>query len=92
MRRKPGELLPLEKWLLEQLDSPMYGYQLEQAAMRGYKLLGSGTITRALHRLEEMGLLRSWQEIVNGRVRRYYERTAIPANAGMSKECADGPY
>ena len=74
MRRKPGELLPIEEWLLANLDKASYAYELQKAATSGYKPVASGTMTRALQRLEGMGKLKSWQEIIDGRARRYYQR------------------
>jgi len=58
----------------------MYGYliikELERRS-QGYFKFKEGTLYPALHRLEEVGLIRGeWQALPNGRQRRYYHITA----------------
>lgn len=73
MRRKPGQLVPLEMsictcaWaLLRQGTTQFHGYQLAKLlrdASDAQLLPGYGTLYRALIRLEEMGLLQSrWED------------------------------
>ena len=72
MRRKPGDLLPLETSILSAAaemrtaeSSEFYGYQIAKrlADVSDRRLLTAyGTLYRALGRLEKMGLLRSrWE-------------------------------
>ena len=64
--------------LLEQ--QTMYGYQIVkelETRSRGYFKFKEGTLYPALHRLEKSGLIAgNWQQIPNGRQRRYYQLTA----------------
>lgn len=53
----------------------VYGVALMQELGRhGYKI-GPGTLYPILHSLEDEGLLQSEHQVVNGRVRRYYQIT-----------------
>jgi DNA-binding PadR family transcriptional regulator len=80
MRRKQGELIPLERKIIEHIarnNREFYGYEI--ASELRYKdsvnLLGNGTIYRALNRLEKFGILTS-HIVVNDRPntpnRKYY--------------------
>lgn len=69
MRRKPGELLPLERDICEtaaRLARAFHGFELAKALADGLDrktLTGYGTLYRALARLEDMGLLNSvWED------------------------------
>lgn len=68
-------------WLLLSLvrAQPMYGYQLIKEAgkrSKGYFGFKEGTVYPALHRLENEGLIQGqWQELQNGRAKRYYYLT-----------------
>ena len=73
MRRKPGQLLPLElsicesAWtLLKRGTTEFHGYELAKhlrEASDARLLTAYGTLYRALSRLEEMGLLESrWED------------------------------
>jgi DNA-binding PadR family transcriptional regulator len=48
---------------------------IEELARHGYKL-SPGTLYPVLHRLEEKGLLRSYEHIEAGKIRRVYRATA----------------
>jgi PadR family transcriptional regulator PadR len=68
-RRKPGSLLPLELSILvaclDAGESGSHGFALARAiADAGDKreLTATGTLYRALHRLDDGGLLESWWE------------------------------
>jgi len=55
---------------------PIFGSEmLEELRRHGYAL-SPGTLYPILHGLEEAGYLRSEQEVVGGKVRRYYSGTA----------------
>ena len=73
MRRKPGQLLPLEisicasAWTLARRNNPeFHGYELAKQlreASDARLLTAYGTLYRALARLEDMGLLASrWED------------------------------
>ena len=57
-------------------QQPMYGYLIIKELDRrsqGYFQFKDGTLYPALHRLEEVGLIRGeWQTLPSGRHRRYY--------------------
>lgn len=68
-RRRPGSLLPLEVSILAALrDSGTkgtHGFALAQAiadAKESRRLTATGTLYRALHRLDDAGLIESWWE------------------------------
>lgn len=95
-RRKPGTLLALEVEILHAAlagarggDKAFHGFGLAQAMGEGGsgRLIGHGTLYKALARLEEMGLLTShWEpDPPDGRPRRrLYELTAAGARAAAS--------
>ena len=63
---------------------PIYGTGImEELKRHGYQL-GSGTLYPILHGLEEKGFLESYDEIVKGKVRKYYQAT--PAGKKMLAE------
>lgn len=99
-RRKPGSLLPLETEILDVAlamlgagEATFHGFGLAHA-MRSDgagKLIGHGTLYKALGRLEEMGLLTSrWEEPppVGRPRRRLYELTAAGARAAQTPRTA----
>lgn len=54
---------------------PFYGsWMLEELAHHGHKL-SPGTLYPILHALEKDGLIKSYEEIVGGKVRKYYTIT-----------------
>ncbi|MBE7414220.1 MAG: helix-turn-helix transcriptional regulator [Deltaproteobacteria bacterium] len=55
-------------WLIEELNE--HGYDLSP-----------GTLYPILHKLEEDGLLTSYSEVVEGKVRKYYQTTPKGAHA-----------
>jgi len=60
---------------------PIFGSEmLEELRRHGYAL-SPGTLYPILHGLEEAGYLRSEQQVVGGKVRRYYRGTASGAKA-----------
>ena len=101
MRRKPGALVPLEVSILEASlllsarGSPeAHGYLLaktirdREAARR---LIGYGTLYKALNRLEKLGYLQSrWEDPVDAAAegrprRRFYRATAAGERAWASE-------
>lgn len=95
-RRKPGALLALEVEILQVAlslsragDTTFHGFGLAQSMGEGElgRLIGHGTLYKALARLEEMGLLDSqWEhDPPDGRPRRrLYELTAAGARAAAA--------
>lgn len=56
-------------------EEPIYGTGImEELATHGYQL-GAGTLYPILHNLEKQGYLVSYEEVVGGKVRRYYRAT-----------------
>ena len=56
-------------------QQPAYGtWLIEELAEHGYKL-SPGTLYPILHGLEEESLLSSYEEVINGKVRKYYAIT-----------------
>ena len=54
---------------------PIYGtWIIEELARHGYHL-SPGTLYPILHGLEGRGYLKSYEEVVNGKVRKYYVTT-----------------
>jgi DNA-binding PadR family transcriptional regulator len=54
---------------------PIYGaYMMEELASHGYKI-SPGTIYPTLHQLEKEGLLAKTEQVVDGKVRKYYTAT-----------------
>jgi len=61
--------------LFHAAEAPVYGTALmEELARHGY-LVGPGTLYPILHALEGQGYLRREEQVVNGRVRKYYRAT-----------------
>lgn len=99
-RRKPGTLIALEVEILSvalslQRDGTrcFHGFALAQAMSddAGRRLIGHGTLYKALARLEDMGLLESqWeQNPPSGRPRRrQYELTASGTDAALASQDA----
>jgi PadR family transcriptional regulator, regulatory protein PadR len=57
-------------------EEPIFGQEMmEELERHGYEV-SPGTIYPVLHSLEAAGLLRSRQELVDGRNRKYYRTTA----------------
>src|SRR5262245_8722240 len=56
-------------------QEPVYGtWLIEELAEHGYKL-SPGTLYPILHGLEEENLLSSYEEVISGKVRKYYAIT-----------------
>jgi DNA-binding PadR family transcriptional regulator len=56
-------------------ESPVYGlWMLEELDRHGYRLNASQLYPK-LHRLEQKGLLKQRDEVVNGKIRKYYRIT-----------------
>jgi len=56
-------------------EEPTYGARIiEELARHGYPL-SPGTLYPMLHRLKEEGYIHAYNEVVNGKVRRYYRAT-----------------
>jgi PadR family transcriptional regulator PadR len=55
---------------------PFFGSEMIDELRRHGYALSPGTLYPILHALEEAGYLRSEQQVVNGKVRRYYGGTA----------------
>ncbi|MBI3354738.1 MAG: helix-turn-helix transcriptional regulator [Nitrospirae bacterium] len=54
---------------------PIYGlWFIEELRRHGYRI-SPGTLYPILHRLEEEGLLKSYSENVEGKIRKYYKMT-----------------
>lgn len=95
-RRKPGALVPLEVEILQAAlsvqragERHFHGFGLAQTMGEdaGTRLIGHGTLYKALGRLEEMGLLIShWeQDPPHGRPRRrQYELTPAGTKAAIA--------
>ena len=104
-RRKPGSLLPLEVSILaacRDVGTPgIHGFALAQRiadAEESRRLTATGTLYRALHRLDDSGLIENWWEDPNeaaaaGRpLRRLYRITGAGATAlARDKSDADEP-
>lgn len=102
-RRRPGALLPLEVEILHAAlsmqrdgDVLFHGFGLAQSMGEdaGGRLIGHGTLYKALGRLEQMGLLSShWeQEPPDGRPRRrQYELTASGTKAALAPRVETQP-
>ena len=57
-------------------EGPIFGLEMiEELRHHGYSI-GPGTLYPILHNLENAGCLRSKQEVVNGKQRKYYDATA----------------
>ena len=61
--------------LFHAAEAPVFGTALmEELARHGYQV-GPGTLYPILHALESQGYLRREEQVVNGRVRKYYRAT-----------------
>ncbi len=61
--------------LFHAAEAPVYGLALmTELARHGYRA-GPGTLYPTLHRLEQQGFLRRGDQVVNGKVRKYYRIT-----------------
>ena len=93
-RRRPGSLLPLEVSILAACQDAgstgTHGFAIAQTiadAAESRRLTATGTLYRALHRLDDGGLIENWWEDPNdaeaaGRpLRRLYRITAAGATA-----------
>jgi DNA-binding PadR family transcriptional regulator len=60
---------------------PIFGTEMIDELRRHGYALSPGTLYPILHGLEEAGYLRSEQQVVGGKVRRYYRGTARGAKA-----------
>ena len=68
-------------------EEPIYGTGImEELARHGYHL-SAGTLYPILHGLEKKGFLKSYEEVVHGKVRRYYRAT--PAGEAMLAEARE---
>ena len=104
-RRKPGSLLPLEISILaacRDAGTPgIHGFALARSiadAEDSRRLTATGTLYRALHRLDDGGLIENWWEDPNaaaaaGRpLRRLYRITGAGATAlARARSDADEP-
>ena len=54
---------------------PIYGVEIAKELNRHGYYIGPGTLYPTLHRLEEEGYLKRTSQVVNGKVRKYYEIT-----------------
>ena len=75
--------------ILEALqDRPDHGYSIAQRIKersRGVLDFKEGTLYPALHKLERDGLVESYEEVENGRTRRYYRLTP-PGRKVLAKD------
>jgi len=56
-------------------ENPIYGvWIMEELERHGYKIT-PGTLYPMLHNLEEEGYLKSYEKVIEGKVRKYYEIT-----------------
>ena len=61
--------------LYHAVKEPTYGAEITEELIRhGYRL-SQGTLYPTLHQLEQLGYLRSYTEVVQGKRRRYYRGT-----------------
>ncbi|MBW4890836.1 PadR family transcriptional regulator [Mucilaginibacter sp. HMF5004] len=82
-----GTLQTIILKLLED-NSQMYGYEITQKVKEitaGEIKLTEGALYPALHKLEAEGLLETFTEIVDNRVRKYYRLTEEGGNGVASK-------
>lgn len=58
------------------VEGPIFGLEMiEELRRHGYSM-GPGTLYPILHKLENAGCLRSKEQVVNGKQRKYYVATA----------------
>lgn len=78
--------------ILEALeDRPDHGYSIAQRIKersRGVLDFKEGTLYPALHKLEKEGSVESYEEVENGRTRRYYRLTR-PGRVALAKDRAE---
>ncbi|MDA0747290.1 MAG: PadR family transcriptional regulator [bacterium] len=56
---------------------PIYGvWMMEELRHHGYKI-GPGTLYPLLHNMEKRGFLKSQEDVVDGKTRRYYRTTPL---------------
>ncbi len=80
----------LDMLVLEVISrSPTYGYQIAQTVLaqsKGYFDLKEGSLYPSLHRMERQKLLTSyWEELEEGRRRKFYKLTASGRRALEAK-------
>ncbi len=76
--------------LYHAVKEPTYGAEITEELIRhGYRL-SQGTLYPTLHQLEQLGYLRSYTEVVQGKRRRYYRGT--PPGARCLKQCATSSW
>ena len=102
-RRRPGSLLPLEVSILTACldagETGAHGFALAKAIAEAgddRSLTATGTLYRALHRLDEAGLVESWWEDPNdaadaGRPRRRSYRITGAGATALAKAHAGAP-
>jgi PadR family transcriptional regulator PadR len=69
-------------------NGKMYGYEITQqvkAITNGDLLLKEGALYPALHKLEAEGLLETSSEVVDNRMRKYYELSSHGQKAAIEK-------
>jgi len=75
--------------ILEALEQePRHGYRIAQRIKersRGVLDFKEGTLYPALHKLENEGLVESFEQVENGRTRRYY-RISKSGRAALAKD------
>jgi PadR family transcriptional regulator PadR len=82
-----GTLQTIILKLLED-NSEMYGYEITQKVKevsQGGIMLTEGALYPALHKLEADGLLETFTQIVDNRVRKYYRLTELGGKEVSSK-------
>jgi len=57
--------------------APFFGVEITEELRRHGYAIGPGTLYPMLHALEETGVLRSTQTLVNGKNRKYYRTTTL---------------
>lgn len=68
-------------------EEPIYGMGImEELSRHGYDL-SAGTLYPILHGLEKKGYLKRYEEVVQGKVRKYYRAT--PAGEAMLAEARE---
>ena len=73
------------------MREPIHGYRIAQGIKersKGVLDFKEGTLYPALHKLENEGLVESYEEVENGRLRRYY-RITKSGRAVLAKDRAE---
>ena len=82
----------VEMLILEVVSkAPTYGYEIAQTVAQnsqGYFDLKEGSLYPALHRLEQLKLLQSFWQEVEGRRRKYYRLTSAGESSLQTKRAA----